>query len=50
MRDVSLEHLPRYASEAVFRWNGRRWTTTERLAAVLGNGAARRLPYRALLA
>jgi hypothetical protein len=47
---MSPKHLLRYASEAVFRWNGRQRTTINRLAAVLRDGEPCRLSYRALVA
>jgi len=47
---MSPKHLLRYASECVSRWNGRKRTTLGRLAMALRNGAARPLPYRALVA
>ena len=47
---MSPKHLIRYVSEAVFRWNGRKGTTLDRLAMMLRKGDGRRLPYEALIA
>jgi len=47
---MSAKHLLRYVSEAVFRWNGRKGTTLNRLATVLGNAQTRHMPYQALIA
>lgn len=45
---VSPKHLGRYAGEAAFRWNRKKTSCLDRMAALIRNGDGRVLPYDVL--